>query len=108
LNYLLESAQAPRALDEVDFAAIQGNFAIYSGLKPTNAFALEKMATPYINAPWFTQALGDYLHSKPTGLSQQGFCASDPAGNERRDAGLPGFRPRICRYDRLPSLCDRA
>jgi D-methionine transport system substrate-binding protein len=45
----LESAQAPRALDDVDFSAIQGNFAIYSGLKLTNAFALEKMTTPYIN-----------------------------------------------------------
>lgn len=45
----LENAQGPRALDDVDFAAIQGNFAIYSGLKLTNAFALEKMTTPYIN-----------------------------------------------------------
>jgi D-methionine transport system substrate-binding protein len=45
----LEAAQAPRVLDDVDFAAIQGNFAIYSGLKLTNAFALEKMTTPYIN-----------------------------------------------------------
>ncbi len=45
----LEAAQAPRALDDVDFAAIQGNFAIFSGLKLTNAFALEKMTTPYIN-----------------------------------------------------------
>jgi D-methionine transport system substrate-binding protein len=45
----LEAAQAPRAIDDVDFAAIQGNFAIYSGLKLTNAFALEKMTTPYIN-----------------------------------------------------------
>ena len=45
----LEAAQAPRALDDVDFAAIQGNFAIFAGLKLTNAFALEKMTTPYIN-----------------------------------------------------------
>jgi D-methionine transport system substrate-binding protein len=45
----LENAQGPRALDDVDFAAIQGNFAIYSGLKLTGAFALEKMSTPYIN-----------------------------------------------------------
>jgi D-methionine transport system substrate-binding protein len=45
----LEAAQAPRALDDVDFAAIQGNFAIYSGLKLTNAFALERMTEPYIN-----------------------------------------------------------
>lgn len=58
----LENAQAPRALDDVDFAAVQGNFAIYSGLKLTEAFALEKMTTPYSNvvavkrgnvdAPW--------------------------------------------------------
>jgi len=45
----LEAAQAPRALDDVDFAAVQGNFAIFSGLRLTNAFALEKMTTPYIN-----------------------------------------------------------
>jgi D-methionine transport system substrate-binding protein len=45
----LEAAQAPRALDDVDFAAVQGNFAIYSGLKLTNAFALEKMTAPYTN-----------------------------------------------------------
>ncbi|MGY4573262.1 MetQ/NlpA family ABC transporter substrate-binding protein [Bradyrhizobium sp. USDA 3256] len=52
----LEAAQAPRALDDVDFAAIQGNFAIYSGLKLTNAFALEKMTTPYINVVAVKQA----------------------------------------------------
>jgi D-methionine transport system substrate-binding protein len=46
---LLENAQAPRALDDVDFAAIQGNFAIYSGLKLTEAWALEAMTTPYSN-----------------------------------------------------------
>ena len=45
----LEAAQAPRALDDVDYAAVQGNFAIFSGLKLTNAFGLEKMTTPYIN-----------------------------------------------------------
>ena len=45
----LEAAQAPRPIDGVDFAAIQRNFAIYTGLKLTNAFALEKMTTPYIN-----------------------------------------------------------
>lgn len=58
----LENAQAPRALGDADFAAVQGNFAIYSGLKLTEAFALEKMTTPYSNvvavrrgnvdAPW--------------------------------------------------------
>lgn len=45
----LESAQAPRALDDVDYAAIQGNFAIFSGHKLTDALALEEMTPPYIN-----------------------------------------------------------
>ncbi len=45
----LENAQAPRALGDADFAAVQGNFAIYSGLKLTEAFALEKMTKPYTN-----------------------------------------------------------
>ncbi|GHE56235.1 methionine-binding protein [Camelimonas fluminis] len=58
----LESAQAPRALEDVELAAVQGNFAIYSGLKLTDALALEKMTLPYVNvvavkkknadAPW--------------------------------------------------------
>jgi D-methionine transport system substrate-binding protein len=45
----LDSAQAPRALDDVDYAAIQGNFAIFSGHKLTDALALEQMTPPYIN-----------------------------------------------------------
>lgn len=45
----LENAQGPRALEDVEFAAIQGNFAIYSGLKLTGAIALERMTAPYIN-----------------------------------------------------------
>ena len=44
-----KNAQAPRVLPDVDYAAIQGNFAIYSGLKLTEAIALEKMGPPYIN-----------------------------------------------------------
>ena len=69
----LEAAQAPRALDDVDFAAIQGNFAIYSGLKLTGAFALEKMTTPYINvvavkrdnaeSPWAQDIVAAYKSS---------------------------------------------
>jgi D-methionine transport system substrate-binding protein len=66
----LEAAQAPRAIDDVDFAAIRGNFAIYSGLKLTNAFALEKMTAPYINvvavkrgnadSPWAQDIVAGY------------------------------------------------
>ncbi|PXW22868.1 D-methionine transport system substrate-binding protein [Paraburkholderia caballeronis] len=45
----LENAQAPRALDDVDYAAIQGNFAISSGHRLTEALALEQMTSPYVN-----------------------------------------------------------
>ena len=66
----LENAQAPRALGDADFAAVQGNFAIYSGLKLTEAFALEKMTKPYTNvvavrtgnaeAPWAKDIVAAY------------------------------------------------
>ncbi|HXZ10124.1 MAG TPA: MetQ/NlpA family ABC transporter substrate-binding protein [Paraburkholderia sp.] len=45
----LESAQAPRALEDVDYAAIQGNFAISSGHRLVDALALEQMTSPYVN-----------------------------------------------------------
>jgi D-methionine transport system substrate-binding protein len=45
----LDTAQAPRALEDVDFAAIQGNFAISSGHRLTEALALEQMQSPYVN-----------------------------------------------------------
>jgi D-methionine transport system substrate-binding protein len=46
---LLENAQGPRALDDADFAAVQGNFAIFAKLKLSDAFILEDMTPPYIN-----------------------------------------------------------
>ena len=46
---LLENAQGPRALDDADFAAIQGNFAIFAKLKLSEAFILEDMTPAYIN-----------------------------------------------------------
>lgn len=45
----MEAAQGPRALQDVDYVAVQGNFAVSSGLKLTSALALEKMNSPYIN-----------------------------------------------------------
>jgi len=58
----LEAAQLPRALEDTDFSVINGNFAISSGLKLTEAVALEKtpddyllvaaVRTPDRNAPW--------------------------------------------------------
>lgn len=45
----LDSAQAPRALDDTALAAIQGNFAVAYGLRLTDALALENMTLPYVN-----------------------------------------------------------
>lgn len=45
----VDAAQAPRSLDDADLAAVQGNFAIASGLKLTEALKLEAMSLPYVN-----------------------------------------------------------
>jgi D-methionine transport system substrate-binding protein len=45
----LEPAQLPRALEDVDFSFINGNFAISSGLKLADALALEKTPSYYMN-----------------------------------------------------------
>ncbi|MDQ7955155.1 MAG: MetQ/NlpA family ABC transporter substrate-binding protein [Rhodocyclaceae bacterium] len=58
----LEAAQLPRSLGDTEYAIINGNFAISSGLKLTEAVALEKTPDHYLNvvavkradkdAPW--------------------------------------------------------
>ncbi|MDM0078672.1 MetQ/NlpA family ABC transporter substrate-binding protein [Variovorax sp. J2P1-59] len=58
----LEAAQLPRSLGDTEYAIINGNFAISSGLKLTDAVALEKTPDHYLNvvavkradkdAPW--------------------------------------------------------
>lgn len=45
----LEAAQLPRSLDDTDFSFINGNFALASGLKLTQALALEKTSPTYQN-----------------------------------------------------------
>ncbi|MGJ7492239.1 MetQ/NlpA family ABC transporter substrate-binding protein [Variovorax sp. ZT4R33] len=45
----LDAAQAPRSLADADLAAVQGNFAVASGLKLTDALKLEDMTLPYVN-----------------------------------------------------------
>jgi D-methionine transport system substrate-binding protein len=45
----LEPAQLPRALGDVDYAFINGNFAISSGLKLKDAVTLEKTPSYYLN-----------------------------------------------------------
>ena len=47
---LLEAAQLPRVLDEVDVAVINTNYALEGGLNPiTDAIAIEDKESPYAN-----------------------------------------------------------
>jgi D-methionine transport system substrate-binding protein len=45
----LEAAQLPRSLDDSDYSFINGNFALASGLKLTEAIGLEKTPPKYLN-----------------------------------------------------------
>lgn len=69
----MEAAQGPRALEDVDYVAVQGNYAVSSGLKLTTALQLEKMDSPYINVvavnkenldKKYIQDIVDAYHSK--------------------------------------------
>ncbi len=44
----LEAAQLPRTLDDADYAIVNGNFAISSGLKLSDALVLEKTPAHYM------------------------------------------------------------
>jgi D-methionine transport system substrate-binding protein len=69
----LEAAQLPRSLGDTEYAIINGNFAISSGLKLTEAVVLEKTPDYYLNvvavkradkdAPW-AQDIVEAYHSK--------------------------------------------
>jgi D-methionine transport system substrate-binding protein len=45
----IEAAQLPRSLDDTDYSFINGNFALASGLKLTEALALEPTSPTYQN-----------------------------------------------------------
>jgi D-methionine transport system substrate-binding protein len=45
----LDAAQAARSLADADLAAVQGNYAVASGLKLTEALRQEDMTPPYVN-----------------------------------------------------------
>ena len=45
----LEAAQLPRSLEDTDYSFVNGNFALASGLKLTEALALEKTTPTYQN-----------------------------------------------------------
>ncbi len=45
----IEAAQLPRSLDDTDYSFVNGNFALASGLKLTEALAVEKTSPTYQN-----------------------------------------------------------
>ncbi|MFH5925513.1 MetQ/NlpA family ABC transporter substrate-binding protein [Roseomonas xinghualingensis] len=80
----LEAAQIPRALDDVELAAINTNFAIPAGLNPVrDALALEGADSPYANlivvreqdkaAPWVRRLLAAYQNAEVKQFVQQTF-----------------------------------
>lgn len=69
----LEAAQIPRTLDDADYAIVNGNFAISSGLKLSEALVLEKTPDHYLlvvtvkgkdkQEPW-TRDIAEAFHAK--------------------------------------------
>jgi D-methionine transport system substrate-binding protein len=80
----LEAAQLPRALDEVEAAAINTNYAIPAGLNPVrDAIARESAESPYANviavrrgdegAPWLRRLLAAYHTEEVKRFVEQTF-----------------------------------
>ncbi|MFC0409929.1 MetQ/NlpA family ABC transporter substrate-binding protein [Roseomonas elaeocarpi] len=83
----LEAAQLPRALDDVDAAAINTNYAITAGLNPTrDAIAIERSNSPYANviavrqadkdAPWVKQLIAAYQNDDVKAFVAETFSGS--------------------------------
>lgn len=60
----LEAAQLPRSLDDVDYSFVNGNFALASGLKLTEALKLEALPEPYLNVVAIRSADADTQWAK--------------------------------------------
>jgi D-methionine transport system substrate-binding protein len=80
----LEAAQIPRALEEVEAAAINTNFAIPAGLNPVrDSIALESADSPYANlivvreqdrnAPWVARLVAAYQNQEIKDFVQATF-----------------------------------
>ncbi|MBB5692386.1 MetQ/NlpA family ABC transporter substrate-binding protein [Muricoccus pecuniae] len=83
----LEAAQLPRALEEVELAAINTNYAINAGLNPVrDAIAIEGADSPYANlivvrqpdrdAPWVRRLLAAYQNDEVKNFVQATFQGS--------------------------------
>jgi D-methionine transport system substrate-binding protein len=83
----LDAAQLPRALDEVEAAAINSNYAIPAGLNPVrDAIKLESAESPYANlivvreadraAPWVRRLVAAYQNDEVKAFVQSTFQGS--------------------------------
>lgn len=83
----LEAAQLPRALDEVEAAAINTNYAIPAGLNPVrDSLAIESADSPYANlvvvreadraAPWVAALLRAYQNAEVKAFVETTFSGS--------------------------------
>jgi D-methionine transport system substrate-binding protein len=80
----LEAAQLPRSLDDTDFSFVNGNFALASGLKLTEALALEKTSATYQNlvavrtadkdAPWVKDIADAYRSREFLAITETRFA----------------------------------
>lgn len=80
----LEAAQLPRSLDDTDFSFVNGNFALASGLKLTEALAFEKTSPTYQNlvavrtadkdAPWAKDIADAYRSREFLAITETRFA----------------------------------
>ena len=80
----LEAAQLPRSLDDTDFSFVNGNFALASGLKLTEALVLEKISPTYQNlvavrtadrdAPWVKDIADAYRSREFLAITETRFA----------------------------------
>jgi len=80
----LEAAQLPRSLDDSDFSFVNGNFALASGLKLTEALALEKTSPTYQNLvavrtadkdkPWVKDIADAYRSKEFLAVTEKNFA----------------------------------
>ena len=79
----IEAAQLPRSLDDTDYSFVNGNFALASGLKLTEALALEKTGPTYQNvvavrtadkdAPWVKDIADAYRSKEFLAVTEKQF-----------------------------------
>ena len=80
----IEAAQLPRSLDDTDYSFVNGNFALASGLKLTEALALEKTSPTYQNIvavrtddkdkPWVRDIAEAYRSREFLAITEQRFA----------------------------------